>query len=227
MKLTRDIITKVISCCNRDLVPDSNFKESDGYHSDWFKSYFSFLNKEPIAKHLGEAFYQARFTYKLMASLRLPVFKHSAMVKFQIIQYASICEALLQEAIETYYKSDFEKRYAIKEYILCSNAVSKDVKITNAQGQLYMCKLKEKKADIKRERIDHKTEFACEKGIISKDTKDNLDKLYDLRNNIHILKAVQNNYVPKLYESKNAFLLMQKMVEEVKKYYNTHPIDKN
>ena len=155
-----------------------------------------------------------------MSALHLPVYKHGAMVKFQIVKYASICEAVLQAAIEKYFKADFENQYAVKEYAKCGNAVASDVKITQSSTELVLCKMKVKKADIKRERIDHKTEFAVQKGIISQSTKDEMDKLYDSRNNIHILKAAGNNYKPKLRESRDAFLLMQKLVGEVKDYYS-------
>ena len=49
-----------------------------------------------------DAFYQARFMYKLMNALNLPLAKQKGIVKFQIIQYASICEAILDMAITKY-----------------------------------------------------------------------------------------------------------------------------
>ena len=52
-----------------------------------------------------------------MNGLRLPIAKHRAIVRFQIIQYASICEAILQAAIETFYKSEFEEKYAVTQMI--------------------------------------------------------------------------------------------------------------
>ena len=50
-------------------------------------------------------------------------------------------------------------------------------------------------------------------------TKISFDSLYDSRNNIHILKAAQNNYTPTLIEAKNAFALMRTFVSEVKTFY--------
>lgn len=219
MTLERKIITQVINFCNRDLVPDSTFRNSNIYPSDWFIQYFSFLEDARLEKYLGEAFYQARFMYKLMNSLNLPLAKHKGIVNYQIIQYASICEAILQHTIEKFYKTEFENKYAIFELVKCQNALSTDTKITYSGTSLYMCKEKKKKADIKRTRIDYKTDFAVVHDIISPSTKNKFDNLYDLRNNIHILKAANSNYNPKLYESKNAFKLMQQFVEEVKRFY--------
>lgn len=220
MALGTKMITQVINYCNRDLVPDSSFRSTGVYPSNWFIQYFSFLDDARLEKYLGEAFYQARFMYKLMSSLKLPLAKHKGIVRFQIVQYASICEAVLQHAIEKYYKNEFENRYAVTELVKCNNALSVDTKITYNGTSLYLCQEKKKKADIKRTRIDYKTEFAVAHNIISQPTKVAFDALYDSRNNIHILKAANNNYNPRLYESKNAFLLMQKFIEEVKVFYS-------
>lgn len=228
MALSKEIIQKVINYCNRDLVPDKQYitkKKGVLFPSEWFESYFSFLNNKLLEKNLGEAFYQARFLYKIMSALNLPFAKHKAFLRFQIIQYASICEAILESVIERFYKNEFQNKYAINEYAVCKNATSKETKILFEGKPLYLCKIKKKKADIKRERIDHKTEFAVEHGIISPESKKQFDQLYDSRNNIHILKAINNNYRPQVKEAKNAFKIMQRFASEVKSYYIKHNIN--
>ena len=111
MSLPQEIIAEVISFCNRDLVPDENFDAQNQFHSEWFRQYFCFLKNDNLEKHLGDAFYQARFVYKLMNALKLPMLKNKGIVKFQIIQYASICEAILDATIEKYFKEDAEKSF--------------------------------------------------------------------------------------------------------------------
>ena len=101
----------------------------------------------------------------------------------------------------------------------CHNALSSSTKITYDTKTVYLCK-KRVKANIKRERIDHKTDFAVQHNIISANTKKEFDSLYQSRNNIHILKATQNNYTPRLKEAKEAFTLMQTFVTEVKTFYS-------
>ncbi len=217
-------ITEIISYCNRDLIPDDPFSAPVTYQSEWFMQYFSFLNNPALETHLGDAFYQARFMYKLMSALRLPLAKQKGIVKFQIVQYASICEAILDTAITSYFKNDAEKAFAVSEYKKSSNAVSKATKITYEGTELSLCKLETKKGILKRTRIDKKTEFAVSKGLFSQATKDAVDSLYDLRNNIHILKAADSQYTPKLREAKEAFLLMRNFISEIKTYYFAHPL---
>ena len=223
MALSKDTITSVIGFCNRDLVPDQTFDSENQYHSEWFVSYFDFLADPSVASQLGDAFYQARFMYKLMNALNLPLAKQKGIVKFQIVQYASICEAVLDMAIIKYFKEDAEETLSVLELVKYPNAVSADTKITCGGTPLILCKTKKKKGDLKRTRVDFKTKYAVSKGLISQSTKDLVDNLYDLRNNIHILKAANSHYTPKLREAKDAFLLMQTFVGEIKNYYTTHP----
>jgi len=223
MALSKDTIASIIGFCNRDLVPDQTFDSENQYHSEWFVSYFDFLAEPSVASQLGDAFYQARFMYKLMNALNLPLAKQKGIVKFQIVQYASICEAVLDMAIMKYFKEDAEETLSVLELVKYPNAVSKDTKITCGGTPLVLCKTKKKKGDLKRTRVDFKTKYAVSKGLISQSTKDLVDNLYDLRNNIHILKAANSQYTPKLREAKDAFLLMQSFVGEIKNYYTTHP----
>ena len=48
--------------------------------------------------------------------------KNKGIVKFQIIQYASICEALLNYTLETYFKEEFESRYENETEIIPEEA---------------------------------------------------------------------------------------------------------
>lgn len=223
MPLPNRTITEVIRYCNRDLVPDVNFDSTSQYHSDWCCDYFSFLQNPAVEKHLGDAFYQARFMYKMMSALRLPVSKHRGIVKFQIIQYASICEAVLDTAITKYFADDVANALAVTEWVKYPNATTRNTKITHEGNNLVLCKEKKRPGVLKRTRVDFKTKYAVGKGIIAQPMKDAVDELYDLRNNIHILKAADSQYNPLLREAKDAFNLMQSFVEEVKSYYAQNP----
>ncbi len=219
MALEKETIKDVIRFCNRDLVPDPDFRPADQFHNDWFIQYFSFIGNSAVETQLGDAFYQARFMYKLMSALRLPLAKQKGIVKFQIVRYASICEAVLDVAISNFFKEDAEEKFSVSEFVKVPNALAVDVRITQGDTNLLLCKTKKKKGDLKRTRIDFKTKYAVEKGLLLQATKESFDSLYNLRNNIHILKAANSQYRPKLKEAKEAFILMQTFVGEIKAYY--------
>lgn len=216
-QLDVNIAKSVVNYCNKDLIPDADFHADNQFESEWFEDYFSFIGNPDLQKHLGSAFYQARFMYKLMSALRLPKSKHQGIVKFQIIQYSSIYEAILDYIIERDFKDEIMLKYADTIYAPVP-ALSKDTKMTYGGTPIYPCNQKIKKKQIKGMRIDWRTEFAVEKGIISQDVKERICSLYELRNNVHILKATKNNYFPQIGQSKKAYQLMKDFVEEVKQY---------
>lgn len=222
MTLSKETIVEVVNFCNRDLVPDEKFDSTKEFYNEWFINSFSFLGNEEVESKLGEAFYEARFLYKLMAALRLPLGKQKGIVKFQIIQYASICEALIDLAITKFFKKEAEEQFGGVELRKCDGVLHKDVEVKKGTEKIFMCVGKKFKGDLKRTRIDEKTKFAYERGIISSDVKDKFNELYDLRNNVHVLKAATNQYVPKIKESREAFTLTEKIIEEIKDFYAKH-----
>ncbi len=100
-KQTREI---VVSYCNNNIVPDKKYIDNPTHSHpiEWFKDYFGFIDEVSLRNHLADAYYQARFLYKMMQGLRLTSFKKNAIIKFQIQQYASIYEALLN--LKFYYR---------------------------------------------------------------------------------------------------------------------------
>ena len=223
--LKKSTITEVIRYCNRDIVPDESFNAAVDYPSNWFVDYFDFIGDDKLQRQLGDAYYQARFLYKLMCGLQLPLNKQRGVVKFQIVQYASICEAVLDMALTKYYKEEAEERFSVVELKNEPSALAKDIRIAKGNTQLFICSEKKKKGVLKRTRIDFRTTFAVEKGILTNDLKNRLDILYDLRNNIHIIKAAEAEYNPKLREAKDGFELMREVVSYIKAYYQSHPIE--
>ena len=88
--------------------------------------------------------------------------------------------------------------------------------------RLLMNKKLQKKS-IKSMSIKERTEFAVEKGMITADVAKRICDLYDLRNNVHILKATRSDYFPRISQAKDAFQLMQEFVEQIKIYMqNAH-----
>lgn len=224
MKLSPAEKGKVVSCCNNNLISDYEFDPEREYPIDWFQRQFSFVQDDKVREHLADEFYQTRFAYTLMQTLSLPMAKNKGIVKFQIIQYASICEALLNYTLETYFKDEFESRYAATTYVDFPSALSTNTKITFEGKSLYLCKAKTEKAKITWTANPTKAAFALEKGILSPDTKDKYCALYDLRNNAHILKAATTDYYPKLKEASAGYELVFQFIAEIQAYFEANPV---
>ena len=97
--------------------------------------------------------------------------------------------------------------------------------ITYNGQPLYVCRAKTEKAKTSFASTPNKADFVMSKGIISQDVRDEYCALYDLRNNTHILKATAIDYYPKIKESKAAYLLVYRFINEVRNYFDTHVKD--
>lgn len=223
MKLSTEEKSKVVACCNELLITDFNYDHRVEYPQNWFARQFSFIPDTKLQERLGEAFYEARFMFAVMSTLSLQLNKAKGIIKYQIIQYASICEALLNYTIDTYYNEEFGQRYASQNLSKVDQAISKLTTICYDGVPVYLCKYKTEKASVTWTSTPTKTEFAVEKGIISEDTKDKFCQLYDLRNNTHILKAASTNYTPKYKEAKEGYELTFQLIGEIRDYFSTHP----
>lgn len=217
-QISQQMKRDIVNYCNAHIVPDEMFNARNAYPSDWFINYFDFIDNQALRKHLGEAFYQARFLYKLMSALSLPLAKNKGILKFQIIQYASINEAVLDYTIDKYFREEIKSRFARSEYTPVKNSLSASTKITYEGEELIPCKRVVKAQTTKLLRIQDKTDFAVEKGIISEELRSQMCALFNTRNNVHILKAVSNDYNPKIIEAKNAFEFMMTFVTHIKRF---------
>jgi hypothetical protein len=85
-------VKEILNFCERDVVPAENAPPNN--KQKWFFGYFDFIENETLRRNLGYAFYQARFVQKLTTALKLDGWRLIALLKFQIIQYASIYAGL-------------------------------------------------------------------------------------------------------------------------------------
>lgn len=212
----------VVSYCNNHIVPEENYIANPTYSHpiEWFKEYFSFISDTNLKNKLAEAYYQARFAYKIVQGLKLTSFKKTAFLKFQIQQYASIYEALLDYTLETYHKeeikNDILKTIEYRPVSAFASPTEMFYTEEKKKEKIYTCKKKEFYKALKSIKIDEKTKIAINYRIFDLSVKADLDALYDIRNCIHLLKAAQTNYRPTIKEGKRAFELMDKMVYAIK-----------
>ena len=138
VKPDRNTIAKIINYCNSKLINDHHFDSDHIHHTQWFIDCFSFISDDQLKIQLGEAFYLARFLYTLMEAMSLPMAKNKGFIKFQIIQYASICEALLNYVIEKHFLSDFATAKANTTYTPINQALSTVTKITYEDIPIFL-----------------------------------------------------------------------------------------
>src|SRR6476469_4576691 len=84
MPLEQGLREQINDYCKRDLPGDIN----------WHINQFDFIDNVDLRNKIGRAFYSARVISKLMEGLYVAGEDIHPFVKFQIIQYASIYEAV-------------------------------------------------------------------------------------------------------------------------------------
>lgn len=212
-------IKTIVKYCNQYIVPDTFYLKGvyRTHRIEWFKNFFSFISNEALKSHLADAFYQARFLYKLMSGLKLTSFKRTAVLKFQIQQYASIYEAIIDHTLETYHKDEIKEILKEIDYRPVP-ALASTSRLTFDNEPVFVCRQTTRAIPLKKVKIDSRTKIAVDLGIISLDIKNAIDELYDLRNNVHLLKAANSDYKPKLEEAIAAFNIMKPFVISVKRH---------
>ncbi len=98
MPLTEATRASVHSYCKADLPGDLR----------WHVDQFSFIADIELQKRLARAFYSARYIAKLMEALFASQDEIHAFVKFQIMQYASIFEAVISNLLWNRYRDHAE-----------------------------------------------------------------------------------------------------------------------
>jgi hypothetical protein len=221
--LPMSIIKEVLNYCERYVIPAENPPQDK--KQKWFFAYFDFVENASLRRNLGYAFYQARFVQKLMTALKLDGWRLIALVKFQIIQYASIYEAVIDYFIETKYV-EHPEIVKILEYDELREvpALSKSTKIiyTDANGnvdgdELVTCKKIKKRLKLKEVRFSHKVDAAVKIGFIQEVQADSIKELYEKRNMVHLNNAAVKNYIPDIGEGKQAFEMLSQFTSHIRK----------
>jgi hypothetical protein len=220
MPLPKSERQTVINYVLKDLTPPLRKGERP---IDWFENAFEFIATKGLRQQLAQAYYQARFFEKLREAMGLSGGFNHGLLKTQIVLYASIYEALIDDTIQfAAANAKIEKWLVTTEFVEIPQAVSKNTRITYTDGggatQMVLCKKKQTRRDLKRTRFGDKVEIAIDVGFVPSAQKDFLTKLYDSRNTVHLLAAASKSFTPDDQQSSAAFSFLLAFIESVKKW---------
>lgn len=209
MSLENDKINEIMSYCKRDL-PQSY---------SWYLSEFDFIKDEDLKNELSKEFYSARYIYKLMEALNVSDFELHAHAKFQIIQYASIYEAVINYLLKEYLKDKVSVKnlYYHKVYKPIA-ALAAPTKIYYDDKEVFMCLHKDEKTPQSSVKFSDKVAIIVNFGIIEKEYGEDIKEFYKFRNSIHIETAVKRNTEYHIELSKKAYRRMRPFIDEIKEY---------
>lgn len=220
MPLPTKTQNEVVDYVLRDLVPDASNSQTP---FKWFVSQFGFILDTNLKNKLGEAFYQARLMEKVREALGLKEGFNHAFVQFQILQYASIYEAVIDYKLDQIHHVP-EVKLLIRHENLArvKEAFGSATRLTytdaTGEHELIPCRKVLGTQKLKEIQFAKRLKASVKVGIVPSNTADFIENLYEKRNCLHLINAAAKDYKPLVEMSKKAFESMRSFLNHVKSW---------
>lgn len=210
MPLEKDMIESVLGYCKRDLPQDFDF----------FLGKFDFIDDATLRNKLAQEFYNSRYMYKLMEALNLTGHELYAHVKFQIIQYASIYEAVICYLLWNKFKdNEAVKTMEVHQELRKVSALASPTVLTYDGVEAYICQNRNVKTAAPSIKFDDKVNAAVEIGFVEEIYAEEIKQFYKLRNFVHIEKASKDQFEFEIEQSRLAYRRMEPFIDHLKGFF--------
>ncbi|MDB5055736.1 MAG: hypothetical protein JWM44_3786 [Bacilli bacterium] len=166
----------------------------------WYdEKYYPFIKDTKLRDRLIIEFKNGRIIYKLFEGLQASDELLLAQIKTQVIMYVSIQEAVISHILFELYKESeivlsllFQDRPV--EISIPKNKVKKLQELLSHDGKIVIpYYIKKKKVDKTKIRYDQKVNACYELNLIKENLRDDLIRLYEYRNTIHLEAEMKKN----------------------------------
>jgi hypothetical protein len=187
---------------------------------DWFDGEFSFIEDAKLAKMLALEFYSARYIYKLGEAIDASDNKLHGHLKFQIMQYASIYEAIIVNLLFKKYKERDEVKAMLthKAYKKIGALPVNIMLASHPSEPLAICVHTDEKTTEHAIKFDDKVAAAVSIGFLHVKLGEEIKEFYRLRNGMHLESAVKNNIEFEITQSTLAYRRMRPFIDGVKEF---------
>lgn len=209
MPLEEGIRKQINDYCKRDLPGDIN----------WHINQFDFIDNLELRNKVGRAFYSARFISKLMEGLYVANDEIHPFVKFQIIQYASIYEAVTTYLLWEKYPEHPETKalQTHKAYKKVSSLASL-TEFTYDGAKIFTCVYKDTKTHKNSIPFKDKVDCAVRIGFIETTYSEDIKNIYALRNLAHLENEVDRQIEMELKDSKKGYWRIKPFTDKIKEF---------
>ena len=196
--------------CTRDLPGDVS----------WHINKFNFIDdNEELKKRVGRAFYSARYMSKLMEGIYASGDEIHSFVKFQIIQYAAIFEAVISYLLWNKFSNHDEmKQLAIHKSYKPVSAFGSLVEMKYGDEEIYTCVYRDAKTPKNSIPFHIKVDCCVRIGFIDAKFAEDIKNIYKLRNLAHIETEASKNIEVEIEHSKLGYWRMQPFLEKINEY---------
>ena len=209
MPLNQEIRTAIHEYCVRDLPGPLQ----------WHVDQFAFISDVQLQQRLGRAYYSARYVYKLMEATFVDGEERHPFVKFQIMQYASIYEAvitnLLWGVLENH--SEVLQLQTHKSYKRV-DALANLTKMKYGEEDLYTCVYRDTKTPKNSIPFRDKVDCSIRIGFVEANYAEDIKQIYELRNLTHIETEAAKQLEVEIKQSKTAYWRLKPFCETITLY---------
>jgi hypothetical protein len=207
MPLDEALRRNIHEYCVRDLAGDLQ----------WHVNQFQFVEDPELMKRLGRAFYSARYLAKLMEALFATGAEIHLFVKFQIMQYASIYEAVVSYLLwGKYADHDEVKKLQTHKSYKPVNALGSLTKMKYDEEDLFTCVYRDAKTPRNSIPFKDKVDCAVRIGFIDVAYAEDIKKIYELRNLAHIETEAEKQIEVELEQAKTGYWRIKPFLEKIK-----------
>ncbi len=206
MSLEKTLRDQIHLYCSKDLPGDLN----------WHIQQFVFIDDIELRERLGRAFYAARYMSKLMEALYVQDNELHSFIKFQVMQYASIYEAVITHLLWNKFKDHKEvvtlqTHKAYKPVCALANLTT----IKYGDEQIYTCVYKDEKTPKNSIPFSDKVDCCVRIGFIDAAYAEDIKNIYTLRNLAHIETEAKKQIELEIEHAKLGYWRMQPFLDTI------------
>ena len=206
MPLEETLREQIQTYCTRDLPGDLQ----------WHVEQFDFVVDTELKKRLGRAFYSARYVGKLMEALLAAGDVIHPFVKFQIMQYASIYEAVISYLLWTKHAEHIEvKKLQTHKAYKPVSALGSLTKMKYGDEELFTCAYRDAKTPRNSIPFKDKVDCAVRIGFVDEAYAGDIKLIYMLRNLAHIETEAAKQIDVEIEQAKTGYWRIKPFLERI------------
>jgi hypothetical protein len=206
MPLEESLRISIDAYCKRDL--PGNLQ--------WHIDQFAFIADAELQKKLGRAFYSARYVGKLMEALLASGDEIHPFIKFQIMQYASIYEAVVSYLLWTRYSTHAEVlRLQTHKAYKPVNALGSFAAMKYGDEDIHTCVYRDAKTPRNSIPFKDKVDCSVRIGFIDGAYAEDIKRTYELRNLAHIETEAQKQIEVEIEQAKTGYWRIKPFLEKI------------
>ena len=210
MPLKPDIIELIDNYCTKDLPGDLQ----------WHIDRFSFIQNTDLQNKIGRAHYSSRYMSKLMEALRGTGDELHPFVKFQILQYASIYEAVITYLLwDTFKEHDEVIQLQTHKTYKPVHALGSKTSIKYDGEDVFTCVYRDEKTHKNSISFPSKVDCAVRIGFLNEKYAEDIKHIYMLRNLAHIETEADKKIEVEIEHSKLGYWRLRPFLDDSVAYF--------